>query len=251
MRVRIALRNLYISQTIILLFLVYAWWMWFPHNFTQLGGFYKEASLLIIVDIVLGPLLVFLVFKEGKKYLQFDINVLLSIQIAAFVYGAMSIWYKHPAYVVYEEDNFTIVNVSAVYPKQPLKEQLKTMFFTKPKMVLTDMPTDGNAQAQIIIDLLLGNGPDIVNRKELYQDIKQHRQSLIDNALSETELFSSEANKRKLAKFVDKQGGKSEDFLYYPLVGNNKKDLVWVINIDTIEPVGILDISPWPKVAAK
>ncbi len=84
MRYKIAIRNLLISQAIIILFLVFAYFVWFPHSFTQLGGFHETAFMLIFVDLVLGPLLIFIIYREGKKYLTFDINILLAIQLGAF-----------------------------------------------------------------------------------------------------------------------------------------------------------------------
>jgi len=66
MRIKIALRNLFISQTIIVLFLIFAYLVWFPHSFAKLGGFYDTAFMLILVDLVLGPFSVFIIYKEGN-----------------------------------------------------------------------------------------------------------------------------------------------------------------------------------------
>jgi len=67
MRLKIALRNLVISQFIIIIFLIFAYLVWFPCSFSDLGDYTETALMLIFVDLVLGPLLVFIVFKENKN----------------------------------------------------------------------------------------------------------------------------------------------------------------------------------------
>ncbi len=248
MRLKIALRNLMYSQLIIGLFLVYAYFVWFPHSFSLLGGFYKTALMLIFVDIVLGPLLVFIVFKEGKKYLKFDINVLLAIQLAAFLWGAYSLYLKHPAYAVFTVDRFTLTNVSRLFPQEPLVKQLKTTFFF-PKMVFAKPPVDTKKRKKLLFDVLLKGMPDIDHRPRYYKPFEQYTDIVLAKSIPPRQLFFNNKRKEKLNAFLKKYGGKTDDYAFFPVSGNNKKDMIWVFDRKTVTPVGMIDSDPWMRLA--
>lgn len=219
--------------------------MWFPYSFTLLGGFTKTALMLIFVDLVLGPLLVFIVFKEGKKYLNFDINVLLGIQILAFIFGAYSLFLKHPAYAVFTGDRFTLTNVSEIYPYQPWHKSLGRLFLTLPKLVVAKLPENDAEKSRLILDVVLRQKPDIDKRPEYYQALEENLQHVLSKSLKVHTVFNDEMSKQKLNDFIKKQGGNVTDYAFFPLSGNNKKDVVWVFNRTPFTPAGIIEINPW------
>jgi len=249
MRIKIALRNLFISQIIIILFLVFAYLMWFPYSYSLLGGFHKTALMLVLVDIVLGPLLVFIVYKKDKKYLTFDINVLLSIQLAAFVYGAHALYLKHPVYNVFVDDRFKLVNVSYTSPDEIRFESLKTSFFTKPKMAYTELPSDLTERTQFMLGVDLFGDRDIDQRADLYQPHIQALDKILDRQLNPSILFSSNENESKLKKFIKKHGGSISDYAFFPISGNNQKEAIFAMNNKNGEAVGIIDMNPKLKLA--
>ncbi|MCF6191241.1 MAG: hypothetical protein L3J51_12250 [Cocleimonas sp.] len=245
MRIQLALRNLYISQAIILAFLVFAYFIWFPHSFSKLGGFSETALMLIFVDLVLGPLLVLIVYKEGKKFLRFDINVLLAIQLFAFAFGAYSLFLKHPAYVVFTVDRFTLANVSQLYPQQPWLTQFKSSFFSSPQFVVAKSPSNTKERNALMFNVLLKGEPDINERPELFEPLAQHVDAVFAKSIPLDLLFQNNKTKEKFTAFYKLYGGKASDYAYFPLVGNNKKDMIWVFDRITTKPVGIIDSDPW------
>jgi hypothetical protein len=245
MRLNIALRNLVISQIIILFFLVFAYFVWFPHSFLELGGFTRTALMLIFADLILGPLLVFIVFKEGKKYLKFDINVLLSIQIIAFLFGAYSLYLKHPAYAVFKHDRFILTNVSHLYPQPGLQEQLTKTVFSKPHLVMTSLPENMSERMNLMMNVDLFGAPDIEKRPKYYAPVADNLNALLQKSLRIEDIFVDKDANNKLQAFIKKHGGKINDYAYFPLSGNNKKQVIWVLNRQNAEPVGIIDSNPW------
>ena len=245
MRIKLALRNLYISQAVIFAFLLFAYFVWFPHSFSKLGGFSETALMLIFVDLVLGPLLVLIVYKEGKKLLRFDINVLLGIQLFAFVFGAYSLYLKHPAYAVFSGDRFTLTNVSNVYPQQPWLQQFKTSFFSSPQFVVTKLPEDHKERNALMFSVLLGGAPDIDKRPEYFEPFMPNIDAIFSKSIPINQLFQNSKTKEKLTQFYKQHGGKPSDYAYFPLRGNNKKDMIWVFKRSTAQAIGIIDSDPW------
>ena len=245
MRIKLALRNLYISQAVIFAFLLFAYFVWFPHSFSKLGGFSETALMLIFVDLVLGPLLVFIVYKEGKRFLAFDINTLLAIQLGAFVFGAYSLYLKHPAYAVFTVDRFTLANVSQLYPQQHWLEQIRASFFSSPQFVIAKSPDNAKKRNALMFNVLLNGEPDINERPALFEPLEQHIDTVFSKSIPINQLFQNSKTKEKLTQFYKQYGGKPSDYAYFPLVGNNKKDMIWVFNRSTAQAIGIIDSDPW------
>ncbi|GAA0426329.1 hypothetical protein GCM10009133_38610 [Cocleimonas flava] len=249
MRVKVALRNLLISQLIIGIFLIFAYFVWFPHSYSTLGGFYKTAFMIVFVDIILGPLLVFIVYKKDKKYLNFDINVLLGIQLAAFIYGAYALYLKHPVYNVFVENSFKLINVSFYKPTNTYFENLHNFFYSRPKIAYTELPKDQTERTRFMIGVDLFGEPDIYQRRDLYQPHYQALNKILDRQLNPTLLFSSNETRTKLNKFITKYGGDLSDYAFFPISGNNKKEAVFAMNKKNGDAVGIIDMSPKLKLA--
>lgn len=244
MRTKIALRNLYISQAIILSFLIFAYFAWFPHSFSKLGGFYDTAWMLILVDLVLGPLLVFIVYREGKKYLTFDINVLLAIQLGAFAFGAYSLYLKHPTYAVFAENRFTLINTSLAAPQHLLFDKLKPSFIS-PTFVFAKLPDNIEQRTDYILGVAFSNNPSIEERSDFYVPLETHADAILANDINLEPFLLDASTKDKIVCFLAKHGGKEEDYAFFPLSGNNKKSLVWALDRNSLKPVGIIDIDPW------
>ena len=47
--------------------------------------------MLLAIDVILGPVLGFIVFKEGKKTLKMDLAIIIVLQLSALSYGLFSI----------------------------------------------------------------------------------------------------------------------------------------------------------------
>ncbi len=248
MRTRIALRNLFISQLLIFIFLIFAYLRWFPYSLDKLGGFYDTALMLIFVDIILGPLLVFIVYKKDKKYLSFDINVLLGVQIIAFVYGAYALYLKHPTYMVFVNDHYKLVNASYSSPEKLNYSSLKTNFFSKPILTYTELPKNENELTQFILGVDLLGKPDVQHRADFYKPHSQELSRILSKQLNKIDLFKSQNAKLKLQQFLTKKGGNVSDYAFFPIIGNNQQRFLFVITNEG-EAIGTLDINPATLIA--
>ena len=60
----------------------------------------------------------FIVFKSGKKSLKFDLAVIVIIQIAALVYGVVTLLAGRPVYVAALGHRFDLIQASEVRDEQ-------------------------------------------------------------------------------------------------------------------------------------
>lgn len=83
--------------------------LWYPGALFHLMGGARLVYLMVGVDICLGPLMTFIVFKQGKKSLKFDLAVIAVLQLGALVYGISIMYEARPAFIVFVKDQFRIV----------------------------------------------------------------------------------------------------------------------------------------------
>lgn len=90
------------------------WFRWFPAPlfFTDGGGI--GLKLLVLVDLVLGPLLTFVVFNpaKGRRKMVFDLAVIGVFQLGAYVYGLHSIHTVRVQTVAFHERVFHAVTAN-------------------------------------------------------------------------------------------------------------------------------------------
>ncbi len=244
MKLKLASLNLIISLTIILAFLSYAWFFWHPHSFSTLTGFNRSAGVMILVNICLGPLLIFIIYKKNKNNLTFDLFALASIQIAAFILGAYSIYLKDPVYTVFTVDRFTLINPKLATPLNAISDEFKVSGLYKPKFAFAKMPSDRTTRNNIMMEVVFNGKPDYDERAEYYEPLNQHITHVLNKTLDPEIIFSNIQTKPKLLKFLNRYGGNENDYAYFPLQGG-AKDVVLVLSKSEGKIIDIIDSDPW------
>lgn len=101
--------HLLISAIVALSVLALLVFYWFPGELFGLGAA-QGIKIILIVDIVLGPVCTFIVYKKGKSTLKFDLSVIVLIQIGALIYGLIMVYSQKPAYMLLTHDGISVVN---------------------------------------------------------------------------------------------------------------------------------------------
>jgi len=89
-----ALAHFAASATILALLVAWVLGSLYPPPLLDLQGGAKILALLVLVDVVLGPMMTLIVYKPGKRTLLLDMTVIVVLQLAALVYGAHNIYTK-------------------------------------------------------------------------------------------------------------------------------------------------------------
>src|SRR5690606_7616795 len=110
-RFKAFLLHLAASTLIALLALLLVFKLWYPAPLHEALGVTQIFLLLLLVDVVLGPLLTLLVYKTGKKSLVMDLALIAALQLAALGYGLWTVAEGRPAWVVYNAGRFDVVTV--------------------------------------------------------------------------------------------------------------------------------------------
>ncbi|MBS9777252.1 MAG: fimb protein [Gammaproteobacteria bacterium] len=92
---------------------------WYPAPFDSIVGGLGLYKLVIIIDVICGPLLTFVLFnpKKSAKELLLDMTLVVSIQLSALGYGLYNVYQVKPVAIVFELDSFRIVDNLTVHLK--------------------------------------------------------------------------------------------------------------------------------------
>lgn len=239
-----SLYHLLISIGVVGALLTFVVLYWYP-GLAKVSGLTTIVMMMVAIDLVLGPLLTFVVYKPKKPKLAFDLTMIGLFQISALAYATFTIYEGHPLYVTYAVDRFTIVTASEVDPQKAKHSLFKKSKLTGPDLAFAKQPDDAKEVEKIMFDVLSG-APDIDKRPNLYEPVEKHLDDIFSRSIDTKKLLANEKTKQEFMKFVDKHGDKN-DFAYLPLSGQGK-DVIWALSKKTGKPVDIININPWAMV---
>ncbi len=85
---------------------------WYPQPYFSVDGGWQGIRLVAAVDLVLGPIITFLIFDLSKrrKEIVFDLVTIVTIQFGALAYGVYATYSQRPvAIVLIDEYVFTAI----------------------------------------------------------------------------------------------------------------------------------------------
>lgn len=132
-------------------------YVWYPAPLFRAVGGQDIFLMLLGIDVALGPLLTFVVFKSGKKTLKFDLFVIALVQIVALTYGVYTLLAGRPVYVASLGDGFQVVQANDVEPSELIVAKT-TLPWWGPKWVGTKRATDEKERERMLLSGAAGAG---------------------------------------------------------------------------------------------
>lgn len=243
LKIKASLLHLLISALIVGSFVFFALWVWYPSPFLEISGLLNIILILVTVDLILGPLLTLVIYKPNKVNLHLDLLFISSIQLTALGYGIYTIYQGHPVYTVYAIDRFTLITAQEAQPERALYPEYQVSKLGRPVLTFAKKPSDPKVLEKLIFATLSGE-PDIDARPEYYEPFKSYIAEVLKKGIDSSQLESESANREKLSYFLSKTKKSKDDYVFIPLSGK-EKDVIWIWDRSTQQPVDMLDINPW------
>ena len=239
-RLKFFLSHLFISLIIALLVIGLVFFVWYSSPLATSVGVTHIFLMLLAIDVVIGPVLGVLVYKEGKKTLKFDLTVIILLQLSALFYGVYSIEQGRPVWLVYNVDRFELVRKNEIVMGNPtlVQPQFQQISWFKPLFVATEFAKDASQRSDDMFAEVLA-GISIAQRPERYVDFAQAKEHIQKRAQS-LELLPQYNDKTVVEKTLAKYP-KATAFL--PMKAS-AVDMTVLINKQG-EVVKIVDLRPW------
>lgn len=219
-------------------------WGWYPTPYFTVSGGWPLLQILAGVNIVLGPILTWIVFKPGKSGLRFDLNVIVGLQLAALLYGIFVVYQQRPLFTVFAVDRFTAIPAADVDPALIQYPELNRAFGVGPTLALALLPETQEGREQFMFEVLRGE-KDVEYRPDFYRPYRPDLAELKRRSLKISQLAArNPETEQELTALLSRRGGTANDYLYFPLVGK-KKDIILVLSPADGLPLDWIDGDPW------
>ncbi|MFW2045263.1 TfpX/TfpZ family type IV pilin accessory protein [Acinetobacter variabilis] len=209
--------------------------IWYPLPLAKAIGVTQLFGLLLFIDMILGPLLGWVVYKEGKKTLKFDLAVIILVQILAYGYGIYSVAQGRPLWIVYSQYHFDIVQNKQLDEKDLDKadQAYQQRSFFGPKIVALK----GEEQYQNNNFAYQRSG--WTSYPPNYTELTSTKSRLIKYAL-DLKYLNQNNEPERVSKILSKY---SEANAWLPLKAP-MQDIIVLINKNKGEVVQIVDLKP-------
>ncbi|MEB8434186.1 hypothetical protein OO007_18255 [Cocleimonas sp. KMM 6892] len=245
-KLKAMLIHLVISLIIITTLVTGIIYFWYPLELIEITSFKEMAILIVTIDLIIGPILTFVVFNTNKKNLRFDLAVIAMLQISALSYGIYYLYQGHPVYITYAKGSFSLVNAQLAKPENSKYPEYQISKISKPKLAYAELPKDTLLKNQLLDESMSG-GPDLEERTDLYKPYDLNIDNIIETSLDTVMLFPDLKTSHETNKFVYKYGEELSDFAYLPLEGTTN-DAIIVLDKKSAKYVTTINIDPWKYV---
>ena len=235
--------HLAISCVIALISMAIVYLVWNPEPLYKATGITKIFLLMLGIDLVLGPLLTFIVYKKGKKTLKFDLFVIGLLQLIALVYGLYHVYEGRPVWIAYNVDRFDLVRVNEIDTRKiaQAKPEFQILSNTGPKYVAAVIPKDDKEVSQQILFDEIGYGIAPSQRPELYQPLDTVDALLVTKSKPIEELYNYN-DKSDVDNILSKYPTATR---YLPLKASAINMVVLIDKAEADKVVNIVNLRPW------
>jgi len=225
------------SFAVYFVFLLTVRFIWYPDFYYNVLNVQPILVVLFMVDIILGPLLTFVIYKKDKPKLKFDISVIVIFQLAAFLYGGSVVYKERPLYMVYSIDRFVVVTASSINTDEINSPELKKNL---PAIVGSELP-ENEKERKALLWNLMEEGVNIEYHTQIYQPMDRVKKDLTKHGVPISALPE---------KIIKEIGNKWPDVLNknvraYPMLPNKSADQLLIWNIDEQKMIGLIKKDPW------
>lgn len=188
---------------------------WYPGFLFSTDGGWEGLRIVVLVDLVLGPLLTFVVYRRGKKGLLLDLSLIAMLQIAALLGGGWVVYSERPlALVLYEGRVFSVTAGDYAEAGVPLPD-LSVLAARPPKIVAFVPPADPIAQSPVRT-AYLGRQQPLYTHVPWMAPLSAHLDAVRDAARPRTTLEETEADRARLAAWLQTQERGFDDVVFVP-----------------------------------
>lgn len=212
---------------------VLVFYLWYPFPYGELAGGRELFVLVVLVDIVLGPLLTLVLFAPSKisRELWRDLIIVVIIQLYALGYGVWTVWQARPLFLVVELDRFKVISRPALEEGliKALPRVLQPHSFSGPITVAIREPKNLTEKNTVLFESLQG-GRDYGERPDFYVPYEGAAalKSLKHARPLEPFLQKYPLQRISAQKFSNKAGLRLESLFYLPVVARQD----WIAILD-------------------
>jgi len=222
------------------------YFLWYPHELFQVAGGRRLFFIIALVNIIVGPVITFVVFVPGKKGLRFDLTVIAIRQVGALIYGLGVLFVSRPVYVVFVKDRYELMRANE-YPQGELARAPSSPYavfpLTGPQVVGARMPKDRAERERIMF--LAPNGIDLQHMLQHYVPYDAVRPEVKAAAKPIAKLRSLNPGREKEVDELVRGLGRDEASIGFIPMRAGDSDLAVIVDRATGDDLMMVLLEPW------
>lgn len=229
-----------LSFLVLSLIISFIYFIWYPGPILQAVQASKILMLMILIDVILGPLLTFIVYKKNKKTLKMDLAVIGFIQVIALAFGVSSLALAKPVWIVFNGNKFELIQKNEIIytGKNTSQEFLSSHYWSKPRFIAATLSKDAHEKEAQIMDEVF-SGISLAQKPENYVEIKKVFPEILKSSYPLQDLYRYNA-KASVDAVLERHSPRKN---WLPLKAKEVDMVVLVGN--TENDFEIVDLRPW------
>lgn len=240
-RVKFFLGHFCISLFIASIVVGMVFFIWYPSPLAKAVNVTHIFLMMLMIDVIIGPVLGLLVYKDGKKTLKFDLTVIILIQLSALCYGVYTIAQGRPVWIVYSVDRFELVKNNEIIDEnlQKARPEYQYPSWLGPQFIAMQLSLDREQRSKEMFDEVF-SGVSLAQHPERYVKLSSVKAQIQQRALPLVELqrYNQKTHVEKTLAEYPKANA------WLPLKAN-AIDMVVLVNKETASVIKIVDLRPW------
>lgn len=223
--------------------------IWYPHPYGIILGGLGLYSLVMMIDVVCGPLLTLILASPAKTKKQTwqDLVLVALIQLGALGYGLYTVSIARPVAVVFEVDRFVAVGAIDVIPESLPKAtpEMQKLSWTGAKRIALREPANAD-ETNALLDLSLSGKERSLMPDWWLPDNEQARAKIKTVMRPLAQLKAAHPDNSDLVEAVAKTGLPENQLYFLPFTSALNKD--WAVLLDEqTEFVGFVPVDAFIK----
>ncbi|MGA9574350.1 MAG: hypothetical protein WBS20_10440 [Lysobacterales bacterium] len=244
-RSRAALTHLLPSLLVLAVLAGFVFIAWYPYPFRQFEQSGKFALALILTAGLIGPAMTWLFYSKGKRGLLLDLVVIVIIQLAAFAWGALSLYQNRPYFMVYTVDRFEVLSARDVDFAWITDPKFLDKPFAEPILLFANMPADPASYQKLLREIMFEGKPDLQFRPEYWSLYNTRKQLVLQKSRPLEDLSGQRpASTGAIDTLVEHHGGDINQLRFVPALLNDGQFTV-ILDARNGDVVDMLMIDPW------
>jgi hypothetical protein len=223
------------------------YFFWYPGALFDRAGGRELFSLIVGVDLTIGPLLVFIIYKPDKKGLAFDLATIAILQATALGYGVYVLFQSRPVYVVFVKDRFELIRANELEDanlEKATDRRFATLPWTGPRLVGARLPTDRKERHDLMF--AAPSGIDVQHFPKYYVDYAEVKPQVLARAepLSRLRELNPDAAGR-IAAMPGRYGVPADQLRFLPMRAGIDVDLAALVDARDAKVLDYVALRPW------
>jgi hypothetical protein len=246
---RVAFWHLLLSAFVLGMAAALVFWIWYPSPYDKIIYGRELFIIVLLVDMVCGPLLTLILFDPAKSRAKWltDVALIACIQLGAMAYGVGQVASARPVWLAFEGDRFRIVQANDV-DRTKLGEaapRFQSLGWRGPEVIgVALMTSGGNEYLKSIQDALHGNHPAFrPSRWVAYEEQRSQVLAVAKNISALT--VGDRAKKKWVDDYLAKNQLDASAIGAIPLLAGRINDWAVLVDLKTAMPVGYLKMDAW------